>query len=52
VNTVEGMRRQFDLNVDGVITDQPVLARKTLDERHGRPRLERFASQMRTWLAD
>ncbi len=52
VNTVEDMRHQFDLNVDGVITDQSALARKTLDEMRSRPRLERFASQLRTWLAD
>jgi len=52
VNTVEDMRRQFDLGVDGVITDQSALARKTLDEMRGRPKLERFANQIRAWLAD
>jgi glycerophosphoryl diester phosphodiesterase len=52
VDTVEGMQRQFDLGVDGIITNQPALARKTFDEYGGRPRLERFASQIRTWLAD
>jgi glycerophosphoryl diester phosphodiesterase len=52
VNTVEDMRRQFDLGVDGVITDQSALARKTLDETRGRPKLERFANQIRAWLAD
>ena len=50
--SVEDMQRQFDLGVDGVITDQPALARKTLDEIHSRHELERFASQIRTWLAD
>ena len=52
VNTVEDMRHQFDLNVDGVITDQSALARKTLDEMRSRSSLERFASQLRAWLAD
>jgi glycerophosphoryl diester phosphodiesterase len=52
VNTVSDMQRQFDFNVDGVITDQSALARKTLDEYQGRPRLERFASQIRAWLTD
>jgi glycerophosphoryl diester phosphodiesterase len=52
VDTVESMRRQFDLGVDGIITNHPVLARETLDEYRGRPKLERFAQQIRTWLAD
>jgi glycerophosphoryl diester phosphodiesterase len=52
VNTVEDMRHQFDLDVDGVITDQSALARKTLEEMRSRPKLEQFASQMRTWLGD
>jgi glycerophosphoryl diester phosphodiesterase len=52
VDTVEGMQRQLDLGVDGIITNQPALARKTFNEYGGRPRLERFASQIRTWLAD
>ena len=52
MNTVEDMQRQFDLGVDGVITDQSALARKTLDEMRGRQKLERFASQIRAWLGD
>jgi len=52
VNTVEDMKRQFDLGVDGVITDQSALARKTLDEMRGRQKLERFTSQIRAWLGD
>jgi glycerophosphoryl diester phosphodiesterase len=52
VNTVEDMKRQFDVGVDGVITDQSALARKTFDEMRARPKLERFTSQIRTWLAD
>jgi glycerophosphoryl diester phosphodiesterase len=52
VDTVEDMRHQFDLGVDGIITNQPALARKTFDEYRDRPRLKRFASQIRTWLAD
>jgi hypothetical protein len=52
VNTVEDMRRQLDLGVDGVITDQSALARKTLEAERGRPKLERFARELRAWLAD
>jgi hypothetical protein len=46
------MRHQIDLDVDGVITDQSALARKTVDEMRNRPKLERFASQIRAWLGD
>jgi glycerophosphoryl diester phosphodiesterase len=52
VDTVEDMRHQFDLGVDGIITNQPALARKTFDEYRARPSLERFASQIRTWLGE
>jgi len=52
VDTVEDLQRQFDLGVDGVITDQPALARKTFDECRSRPKLERFASEIRACLAD
>jgi glycerophosphoryl diester phosphodiesterase len=52
VNSAEDLRRQFDLGIDGVITDQSALARKTLEEYLGRPRLERSARQVRAWLAD
>jgi len=52
VNTVEDMQRQFDLGVDGVITDQSALARKTLEAERRRPKLERFARELRAWLAD
>jgi len=52
VNTAEDIRHQIDLDIDGVITDQSALARKTLDEMRSRPILERFASRIRAWLAD
>ena len=52
VNTAEDMQRLFDLGVDGIITDQSVLARKTLDEYLKRSPLERSARQLRAWLAD
>ena len=52
VNTVEDMRHQIDLDVDGVITDQSALARKTLDEMRDRPALERFSKEIRAWLAN
>ena len=52
VDTVEDLQRQFDLGVDSVITDQPALARKTFDECRSRPKLERFANEIRTCLAD
>ena len=46
------VERLFDLGVDGVITDQSALARKTLDEYLGRSALERSARHVRAWLAD
>src|SRR4029077_4316656 len=52
VNTAEDMRRLFDLGVDGVITDQPALARKTLDEHLSRPKAERAARRVAAWLAN
>jgi glycerophosphoryl diester phosphodiesterase len=52
VNTVDDLQRQFDLGVDGVITDQSALARRTLDAERARPELERFARELRAWLAD
>ena len=52
VNTRQDMERQFDLGVDGIITDRAALARETFAEYRARPKLERFASQIRTWLAD
>ena len=52
VNTAEDMRRLLDLGVDGVITDQPALARKTLDEYLSRPKAERAARRVVAWLAD
>jgi glycerophosphoryl diester phosphodiesterase len=52
VNRAEDMRRQIDLDVDGLITDQPALARQTLDEMRNRPKLGRITSQIRTWLGD
>ena len=52
VNTAEDMRRLLDLGIDGVITDQPALARKTLDEYLSRPKAERAARQVTAWLAN
>ncbi len=52
VNSAEDMQRQFELGIDGVITDQSALARKTLDEYLARPRLERSVANVRAWLAD
>jgi len=52
VNTAEDMRRLLDLGVDGVITDQPALPRKTLDEYLRRPKAERAARQVVAWLAN
>jgi glycerophosphoryl diester phosphodiesterase len=52
VNTVEDLQLLFDLGVDGVITDQSALARKTLAEYLGRSALERSARHVRAWLAD
>lgn len=52
VNTAEDMRRLCDLGVDGVITDEPALARKTLAEHLARPGPERALRRVRAWLAD
>jgi glycerophosphoryl diester phosphodiesterase len=52
VNTVEDLQRLFDLGIDGVITDESALARKTLDDYLGRSALERSARHVRAWLAD
>ena len=46
------MERLLDLGIDGVITDQSALARKTLDEYLSRPKSERAVRRVRAWLAD
>ena len=35
MNLAEDMRRLFDLGVDGIFTDDPVLARKVLEQMEG-----------------
>ena len=52
VNAAEDMRRLLDLGIDGVITDEPALARKTLDEYLSRSKAERAARQVTAWLAN
>ncbi len=52
VNTAKDMERLFDLGIDGVITDQSALARKTLDEYLNRTKPERALRRVRSWLAD
>ena len=52
VNSAEDLQRQFDLGIDGVITDQSALARQSLDEYLSRPRLERSVRRVRAWLGD
>ena len=52
VNSSEDMQRLFDLGVDGLITDQSALARKTLNEYLSRPESERAVRRVRSWLAD
>jgi len=52
VNTSADMQRLCDLGVDGLITDQAALARKTLDEHLSRPKSERAVRRVRSWLAD
>ena len=52
VNSSEDMQRLFDLGIDGIITDQSALARKTLDEYLSRPKSERAVRRVRSWLAD
>jgi len=52
VNTAQDMEHLFDLGVDGIITDQSALARRTLDEYLSLPRPERAIRRVRSWLAD
>jgi len=52
VDRQEDMQRLFDLGIDGIITDQSALARKTLDEYRSRPNSERAVRRVRSWLAD
>jgi glycerophosphoryl diester phosphodiesterase len=52
VNTAKDMERLLDLGIDGVITDQSALARKTLDEYLSHPKAERAVRRIRAWLAD
>src|SRR5262249_43703031 len=52
VDTPEDMERLFDLGIDGVITDQLALARKTVEEYHNRPKHERAVRRVRAWIAD
>jgi glycerophosphoryl diester phosphodiesterase len=52
VDTAEDVERLLDLGIDGVITDQSALARKTLDEYLSRPKAERALRRVRAWLAD
>jgi len=46
------MQRLFDLGIDGLITDQSAVARKTLDEYLSRSKPERAVRRVRSWLAD
>jgi len=52
VNSPRDMQRLFDLGIDGLITDQSALARKTLNEYLSRPKAERAVRRVRSWLAD
>jgi glycerophosphoryl diester phosphodiesterase len=52
VNKSGDMQRLFDLGIDGLITDQTSLARKTLDDYLNRPKSERTVRRIRAWLAD
>jgi glycerophosphoryl diester phosphodiesterase len=52
VNTSGDMQRLFDLGIDGLITDQSALARRTLDEYLRSPKSERAVRRVRSWLAD
>ena len=51
-NTAADMERLVDLGIDGVITDQAALARKTFEEYLSRPKPERAIRRVRSWLGD
>lgn len=52
VNRREEMERLLDAGVDGLITDQPALARETVDHYLSLPKVERAARRVRAWLAE
>jgi glycerophosphoryl diester phosphodiesterase len=52
INTSGDMQRLLDLGIDGLITDQSALARKTLEEYLNRPKTERAVRRVRSWLAN
>jgi glycerophosphoryl diester phosphodiesterase len=52
VNTAKDMERLLDLGVDGLITDQSELARKTLDDYLNHPTPERAVRRVQSWLEE
>lgn len=52
VDAPNEMERLFDLGIDGIITDQSVLARTTLNKYRDRPAPERTLHRVESWLMD
>lgn len=52
VNTSEDMQRLLNLGVDGLITDESALARRTVDGYMSQPKPERAIARVKAWLAD
>jgi glycerophosphoryl diester phosphodiesterase len=50
VNAPADMERLFDLDIDGIITDQSGLARTTLTKYSAQPAAERALRRVRSWL--
>ena len=52
VDVPSDMERLFDLGIDGIITDQSALARKTLNKYRERPAADRALHRVKSWLMD
>jgi glycerophosphoryl diester phosphodiesterase len=52
VNTAEQLEHLYNLGVDGVITDDPALARRMAEEYFARPKSERAVRRIRAWLGE
>jgi len=52
VDAPNEMKRFFDLGIDGIITDQPALARTTLKKYRERPVAERTLHRVESWLME
>jgi glycerophosphoryl diester phosphodiesterase len=52
VNMAEQLGHLYDVGVDGVITDDPALARRMVEDYLARPKSERAVRRIRAWLGE